>query len=106
MPYQEVSMKNGATERMRAPCWPRKTIASQTSPTNPEHLRPRLRILQVFPGDSPAESGREMEQNAAIAERYIKTHHQFPDHPRAAGSGVSCTIRMPIARSDNVRMAT
>ena len=39
-----------------------------------------------------------------MAETYISTHHQSPDQPSAAVSGVSLTVRMPINSSDRVRI--
>src|SRR6266550_1859913 len=106
MPYHDGSMENGAGEMIRRPCGPRKTTANQTNARNPANLSARLKILQVLARDSPAETSGEMEQKAAMAERYIKTHHQSPDQPSAAVSGVSCTIRMPMAVSDSVRITT
>src|SRR5262245_49255535 len=106
MPYHEVSMENGAREMIRRPSWPRKASASQTKPMNPEHRSARLKTLHAPPADSLSDCRGEIEPNAAIAERYMRTHHQFPDQPSAAVSGVSCTIRIPIAMRDNVRMTT
>src|SRR6266576_2255301 len=85
MPYHDGSMENGAREMIRRPCGPRKTTANQTNTRNPANLSARLKILQVRPRDSPAETSGEMEQKAAMAERYIKTHHQSPAQRKGNG---------------------
>src|SRR6266478_5909281 len=76
------------------------------SAASPASRTQRLTILHAVHLDARAEEGGAMEQNAAMAERYISTHHQSPDQPNAAVSGVSWTIRMPINSSDVVRTAT
>jgi hypothetical protein len=48
-----------------------------------------LAIFHTFHLDSGAEERGENEQKAAIAERYISTHHQSPGQPNALVSGVS-----------------
>src|SRR3954470_24521339 len=94
MPYHCVSSEKGASVMMRWPCAPRNANASQTSIANPANRTERVTNFQRFDFNSGTERDGEMEQNAAMAERYINTHHQLPDQPSTVLSGVSWTIRM------------
>src|ERR1035441_3782022 len=89
MPNQSVSNRKGASVMMRWPFAPRKANASQTSAASPASRTQKLTILHAFHLDAGAEECGPMEQKAAMAERYINTHHQSPDQPSAAVSGVS-----------------
>src|SRR6266404_4148526 len=89
MPYHSVLRENGASLIIRSPFVPRKANASQTSAANPTSRTHKPAILHALARDSGAEGCSEMEQKAAAAERYIATHHQSPDHPSTAVSGVS-----------------
>src|SRR5581483_12435471 len=91
---------------IRCPSASRKAKASSTSDINPIARTHQPTICQCFRLDSTAETGVENEQKAAMAERYINTHHQLPDQPSAAVSGVSCTMRMPMNSKERVRTAT
>src|ERR1017187_2447867 len=106
IPYHFVSKERGVSVMLRWPFAPRKANASQTSAASPDSRTQKLAILQRFQPDSGAGGRGEIEQKAAIAERYISTHHQSPDQPSALVSGVSWTIKMPMNSSDMVRRAT
>src|ERR1017187_2024442 len=106
IPYHFVSKERGVSVMMRWPFAPRKANASQTSAASPDSRTQKLAILQRFQPDSGAEGRGEIEQKAAIAERYISTHHQSPDQPSAFVSGVSWTIKMPMSSNDMVRRVT
>src|SRR5437879_12671360 len=106
IPYQAVSTEKGAKVMMRWPFASRKTSASQKSDASPASRTLKPAILHCFRLDSEVDDGGENEQKATIAERYISTHHQSLGQPKAAVSGVSWTIKMPMNSSDRVRMAT
>src|ERR1017187_2865154 len=89
MPYQSVSNEKGASVMMRWPFAPRKANASQISAASPISRTQKLTVFHTFHLGSRAEGRGEIEQKAAMAERYINTHHQSPDQPSAGVSGVS-----------------
>src|ERR1035441_266502 len=89
MPYQQVSNDRGASVMMRWPFAPRKANASQISAATPANRTQKLTACHPFHLDSRAEGRGEIEQKAAMAEKYINTHHQSPDQPSVAVSGVS-----------------
>src|SRR5690348_14884700 len=98
MPYHSVSRENGARVTMRRPLGPRNANASQMRASNPARRTPSRIVRDRFRRDSVGADGGAIEEKVAMAARYSNTHHQWPDQPIAAVSGVSWTIRMPIKR--------
>src|ERR1700722_9139171 len=96
-------MTNGDRVIIRWPLSPWNMKASATMPHRPRLRRARETHVHVRPGASAG----EIEQNASMAERYMKTAHSVGDNPDISGPGDSSfTMRMPMLNSASVRPVT
>src|SRR5581483_10138358 len=105
MPYHSRWMEKGDREMIACPLLLRKAKASHTSEAMPRTCKASETIRNTFARSPGAVLPRgAIVQKAKMAERYISVHQSSPDQPICSESGVSFTIKIPIASKDTVRM--